>query len=173
MNQAKVDWREPPKLLKRLEIQLRKRKNASALPCIDLVLHPRCPKEVWLLGASRGFLCRRMVHVITPTVVLCAVFTNLSLVIGSPPCRRIMYHCGKVSSQRMCLLLHVLQPFLDFVWLLRVGPAPCGAMGNQSRQMLWCFEIEGLELRSRPVAAGTVVEEQAMRLPPLWMVGCG
>jgi len=29
------------------------------------------------------------------------------------------HHCGVVSSQRMCLFLQVLQPFLDFVWLLR------------------------------------------------------
>lgn len=28
------------------------------------------------------------------------------------------YHCGVVSSHLMCLFLHVLQPSLDFVWLL-------------------------------------------------------
>lgn len=34
------------------------------------------------------------------------------------------YHCGKFSSHRICLRLQVLQPFLDFVWLLRGGPPP-------------------------------------------------
>ena len=34
------------------------------------------------------------------------------------------YHCGKVSSHRICLLLHVLQPLRDLVWLLRGGPPP-------------------------------------------------
>lgn len=34
------------------------------------------------------------------------------------------YHCGKLSSQRICRLLHVLQPKRDLVWLLRGGPPP-------------------------------------------------
>lgn len=42
--------------------------------------------------------------------------------------RRQTHHCGKVSSHRMCRLLQVLHPFLDFVWLLRVGPVPWGAI---------------------------------------------
>lgn len=33
-------------------------------------------------------------------------------------------HCGKFSSQRMCLRLHVSQPLRDLVWLLRGGPPP-------------------------------------------------
>lgn len=41
------------------------------------------------------------------------------------------YHCGKLSSHRICLRLHVLQPFRDLVWLLRGGPPPGPAMLNK------------------------------------------
>ena len=34
------------------------------------------------------------------------------------------HHWGKVSSQRICRRLQVLQPLRDFVWLRREGPPP-------------------------------------------------
>jgi hypothetical protein len=38
------------------------------------------------------------------------------------------YHCGNVSSHRICLFLQVLQPLRDFVWLFLGGPPPGPAM---------------------------------------------
>jgi len=50
--------------------------------------------------------------------------------------RKTAYHWGTVSSHRICLLLQVLQPFLDFVWLFRGGPPPGPAILQQEHQML-------------------------------------
>lgn len=52
------------------------------------------------------------------------VFVRSALLIGGGVVVGTTYHCGKVSSQRMCLRLQVLQPFRDLVWLLRGGPPP-------------------------------------------------
>jgi hypothetical protein len=41
---------------------------------------------------------------------------------------REAYHCGNVSSHRICLFLQVLQPLRDFVWLFLGGPPPGPAM---------------------------------------------
>lgn len=74
----------------------------------------------------RIFASRMRVHVVASTAMFCTVSTIcLSLVIKVQPWKVLMtYHCGKVSSQRMCLRLQVRQPFRDLVWLLRGGPAP-------------------------------------------------
>lgn len=46
------------------------------------------------------------------------------------------YHCGNVSSQRMCLFLHVLHPLRDFVWLRLEGPPPGPAIEADRRQWM-------------------------------------
>jgi hypothetical protein len=46
------------------------------------------------------------------------------------------YHCGNVSSHRMCLFLHVLHPFRDFVWLRLEGPPPGPAIETEDESIL-------------------------------------
>ena len=44
----------------------------------------------------------------------------------------------------MCLFLHVLQPFLDLVWLFRVGPVP-GVGGMMAKAEARADDSEILE----------------------------
>lgn len=46
------------------------------------------------------------------------------------------YHCGNVSSQRICRLLHVLQPFRDLVWLRLEGPPPGPAIFQEEDEVV-------------------------------------
>lgn len=52
-------------------------------------------------------------------------------------------HCGNVSSQRMCLRLHVSHPLRDLVWLLRGGPPPGPAILLMSAWKLGLMKFLG------------------------------
>ena len=75
MDQAQINRRKAAKMLRRLQIHFRKGESACALPCFDLALDPRSPKKIRLFQGARSFFRRRMIHVVTPTVVLCTIFT--------------------------------------------------------------------------------------------------
>ena len=54
------------------------------------------------------------------------------------------YHCGFPSSQRIWRRLHVAQPFLDFVWLLRVAPLMIGGIFPEYDTATATVYLEGL-----------------------------
>lgn len=65
------------------------------------------------------------------------------------------YHCGNVSSQRICRLLQVLHPFRDLVWLRLEGPPPGPAIeedvvkgfserGWVNRTILGCEDVRAI-----------------------------
>src|SRR5690606_23095405 len=65
-----------------------------------------------------------------------------------------VYHCGWVSSQRICLRLQVAQPVRDLVWLFLGGPPPAiveikfYAIGMSGRlDMKWVRQYFKVSLR--------------------------
>ena len=147
MDQAQIYRRQTTKMPRCLQVEFKERKDSCPVPKLHLMLDPRRPQQIWPLGAFGGFFWgRRAVHVIASTVVLRAVSTvlDVSLTGMHNESGRSMlrtHHCGKLSSHRICLLLQVLQPFRDFVWLLRGGPPPGPAISLRrvpdAIQKLW------------------------------------
>lgn len=76
-----ISDRKSAKMLESLQVQLRKGEDAATLPCVNVVLDPWGPQQIWLSWASGGFLCRWVVHVIASAIVFGAIFANLRLVI--------------------------------------------------------------------------------------------
>ena len=91
---------------------------------LDRSLNIRGPKRIGLARISRRCWHHgsRAVHVVAASFVFGAIVTVNVLTIVTLRSRLGTCHCGNVSSQRMCLLLQILQPFRDLVWLRLEGP---------------------------------------------------
>jgi len=130
MDKAEVGLGEEAPLRLRKDPELGEGKLARLPPEFDARIDLRRPEEIWLLWRlwrlwrDHG---RRAVVVVAADLVLGAVATGSWSACCCGPgkvCRGETYHCGNVSSQRICLFLHVLQPFRDLVWLRLEGPPP-------------------------------------------------
>ena len=100
------------------ESEFRERVDARSDPAIDLGLDAWSPHRIdtsWTPWSV--FRQGRLIIVIAPTTMLGAVSAMVLLADEELFYTRDMqrYHWGKFSSQRICLLLQVLHPFLDFV----------------------------------------------------------
>lgn len=101
----------------RVDSKLGERKLSSLPPQLNGSFDFRSPQQIWLLGSLWRVRHHgsRAVHVIAPNLVFCAIAAVSMSAFETCQTTFRPYHCGKVSSQRMCLLLQVLQPFRDFV----------------------------------------------------------
>jgi len=147
VDQSKVGRRQGAPLWLRIHLQIWKRKLPSLSPEFNSSLNLWRPEEVGLLRGLRRFRHHgsRTVHVVATDLMFGAVAAGPLLVRG-PEDRAVgTYHCGNVSSQRMCLLLHVLHPFRDLVWLRLEGPPPGPAISSGSGSSLRCSSEGGKE----------------------------
>lgn len=117
VNQAKVGLCICLPLRLRVDSKFGERKLSSLSPQLDSGLYFWSPEKIGLLGSLGrfGHHGSRAVHVIAPNLVFGAVAAASVLVFETSQTSFQTYHCGKVSSQRICLLLQVLQPFRDLV----------------------------------------------------------
>ena len=79
MNQAQIGGRKATELLGGLQIHLREGENARPSPCFDLALNLWSPEKIWLFQNPRSFFQRWMVHVVTSTIMLCAILAVLAI----------------------------------------------------------------------------------------------
>lgn len=101
----------------RVDTKLWERKFSCLSPLLDGSLDLWGPEKIGLLHSLRrfGHHGSGAIHVVTANLMLGAVATMALLALDRGRASLGTYHCGKDSSQRMCLLLQVLQPFRDFV----------------------------------------------------------
>lgn len=101
----------------RVDPKFGERKLSSLPPHLDSSFNFRGPEKIGLLRSLRRFRHHGSgaVHVIAPNLVLGAIAAVNMLLLETPQPSLKTYHCGNVSSQRICLLLQVLQPFRDLV----------------------------------------------------------
>lgn len=93
------------------------REVASLLPVVDVALSPWSEHKRRLFGTVLTWrLYPDSLHIITSDLVFRAI-TTVYLSVREAHTHHLQRtdHCGKVSSQRICLLLQVLQPFRLFV----------------------------------------------------------
>ena len=105
MNQAQVNRGKATEMLRGLQIHLREGENACPLPCFDIALDPRSPEKVWLFQSPRSFF-RRMVHVITSAVVLCAIFAVFTISLQTGLCRRKGRTIAEKSRRTGCAFFY-------------------------------------------------------------------
>lgn len=138
MDQPKIGSGQSVPLRLRIHSKIRERKLASLPPEINCGLDLRRPKQIGLLRRLRRFRHHgsRTVHVVAPNLMLSAVLTTGRQYAGHSWENVGSYHCGNVSSQRICRRLHVLHPLRDLVWLRLEGPPPGPAIasGNVSEK---------------------------------------
>jgi hypothetical protein len=106
--------------------KIREWKISRLSPNFDGSLDLGGPEQIGRLRRLRRFWHHgsRAVHVVAPDLMFGAIATIMWLDRRASSCRVGAHHCGNVSSQRMCLFLHVLHPFRDLVWLRLEGPPP-------------------------------------------------
>lgn len=131
VDQAQIRSRETLPDGGRALAQFSKRWDACELPVLDFPVNLRRSHKIGTrLALGRLFAHSLDVHVVASAVVFCAVFATMTVsarVLSRDHSEQI-YHCGNVSSHRICRLLQVRQPLRDLVWLLRGGPPPGPAM---------------------------------------------
>ena len=137
VNEPKVSSRQPAPRIAREVHQLGEGWDPRELPVLDLHFDFGGHEKVRdFADRMRLALHCGHVHVIAAAVVFGAVPAGGCQRFPSSAARMSgenVYHWGKFSSQRMCLLLHVRQPKRDLVWLLRGGPPPGPAMMSAGR----------------------------------------
>lgn len=70
-------------MLSGLQIHFWERENACPLPCFDLALDPWSPEKVGLFQCARRLFQRRMIHVVTSTIMFCAIFAVFAISLRS------------------------------------------------------------------------------------------
>ena len=115
MDQAQVNRGKATKMLRGLQIHLRKGENACPSPCFNLRLNSWSPKKVRLFQVPRSFFRRWVVHVVASTVVLCAILAvfaiSLNLVQQNVDERTIAERSrrtGYVFFYMFCILFSIL-----------------------------------------------------------------
>jgi hypothetical protein len=134
MYQPQIDARESQPVFSRAQAKLWEGWVACHAPEVDLALNLWRQQQLRRSGASAGRLVTgsRRVHIIATAIVLGAISAAKTLSLVWIKCRPVLaYHCGNVSSQRMCRFLQVLQPLRDLVWLFLGGPPPGPAMVSE------------------------------------------
>ena len=79
VNEAQIDGRKATELLGGLQFHLWEGENARPSPCLDFTLNPWSPEKVRLFQNPRSFFQRWMVHVVTSTIMLCAILAVLAI----------------------------------------------------------------------------------------------
>lgn len=138
MYQAQIGSVHGAPLRLRVHSKLGERKLPRLGPELDGSFDLWSPQQIRLLR-RRGRVWHHgcwAIHVVTTNLMFCAITAGFELAkaavlyLGT-------YHWGNDSSHRMCLLLHVLHPLRDLVWLRLEGPPPGPGIAADRNQVVW------------------------------------